>query len=167
VKQHIVAAVQNSQTAQKWILNVVTTTEYRLESLIEHLVKLPESDGLWMPRWAPDGSLILGRSADSLSLFLFDVHRQTWHELARGESFGYANWSSDSRFVYVLKRGNEPAIERIRVSDGKTETVAGLTGVRQTGFRNAVWTGLTPDNDPLILRDVGTEELYSLDTIVH
>ena len=140
---------------------------YSFDLVTHRLAKLPGSDGLWMPRWAPDGSFILGRSADSLSLLLFDVHRQTWHELARGESFGYANWSSDSRFVYVLKRGNEPAIERIRVSDGKTEIVASLTGVRQTGFRNAVWTGLTPDNDPLILRDVGTEELYSLDMIVH
>jgi hypothetical protein len=120
-----------------------------------------------MPRWSPDESFILGRSADSLSLFLFDVQRQTWHELARGESFGYANWSSNSRFVYVLKRGNDPAIERIRVADGKTETAASLTGVRQTGFRNAVWTGLTPDDDPLILRDVGTEELYSLNATIH
>ena len=140
---------------------------YSFDLVTQRLAKLPGSDGLWMPRWSPDGSFILGRSADSLSLFLFDVQRQTWHELAHGQSFGYANWSSDSRFVYVLKRGNEPAIERIRVSDGKTEIAASLTGVRQTGFRNAVWTGLTPDNDPLILRDVGTEELYSLDTIVH
>jgi Tol biopolymer transport system component/DNA-binding winged helix-turn-helix (wHTH) protein len=140
---------------------------YSFDLVTHRLAKLPGSDGLWMPRWSPDGSFILGRSADSLSLLLFDVHTQTWHELARGESFGYANWASDSRFVYVLKRGNEPAIERIRVSDGRTEAVASLTGVRQTGFRNAVWTGLTPDDDPLILRDVGTEELYSLDTFVH
>ena len=140
---------------------------YSFDLATHRLAKLPGSDGLWMPRWSPDGSSILGRSADSLSLLLFDVPRQKWHELAHGESFGYANWSSDSRFVYVLKRGNEPAIERIRVTDGKTEIIASLTGVRQTGFRNAVWTGLTPDNDPLILRDVGTEELYSLDTIVH
>ncbi len=139
---------------------------YSFDLVTNRVGKLPGSDGLWMPRWSPDGNFILGRSADSLSLMLFDVPRQTWHELARGESFGYANWSSDSRFVYVLKRGNEPAIERIRVSDGRIEAVAGLTGVRQTGFRNAVWTGLTPDNDPLILRDVGTEELYSLDAIV-
>jgi Tol biopolymer transport system component len=140
---------------------------YSFDLVTHRLAELPGSDGLWMPRWAPDGSSILGRSADSLSLFLFDVHRQIWHELTRGESFGYANWSSDSRFVYVLKRGNEPAIERIRVSDGRTEAVAGLIGVRQTGFRNAVWTGLTPDNDPLILRDVGSEELYSLNVTVH
>jgi Tol biopolymer transport system component/DNA-binding winged helix-turn-helix (wHTH) protein len=140
---------------------------YSFDLATHRLAKLPGSDGLWMPRWAPDGSFILGRSADSLTLVLFDVPRQTWHELARGESFGYANWSSDSRFVYVLKRGNEPAIERIRVADGRTAVVASLTGVRQTGFRNAVWTGLTPDNDPLILRDVGTEELYSLNVTIH
>ena len=140
---------------------------YSFDLVTHRLSKLAGSDGLWMPRWAPDGSFILGRSADSLSLLLFDVHRQTWHELARGESFGYANWSSDSKFVYVLKRGNDPAIERIRVSDGRTEAVASLTGVRQTGFRNAVWTGLTPDDAPLILSDVGTEELYSLNATVH
>jgi Tol biopolymer transport system component/DNA-binding winged helix-turn-helix (wHTH) protein len=139
---------------------------YSFDLGTHRLAKLPGSDGFWMPRWSPDGSFILGRSADSLSLMVFDVRKQTWRELARGESFGYANWSSDSRFVYVLKRGNEPAIERIRVSDRKAEVVASLTGVRQTGFRNAVWTGLTPGNDPLILRDVGTEELYSLDTVV-
>ena len=135
---------------------------YSYDLVARRLAKLPESDGLWMPRWSPDGRLILGRSADSLSLRLFDVSKQSWHELAREESFGYANWSSDSRFVYVLKRGNEAAIERIRVSNGKTEIVASLVGVRQTGFRNAVWTGLTPENDPLILRDVGTDELFSL-----
>jgi Tol biopolymer transport system component len=140
---------------------------YSFNLMTHRLAKLPGSDGLWMPRWSPDGSLILGRSADSLSLVLFDVSSQSWHELARGESFGYANWSADSRSVYVLKRGDEPAIERIRISDGKTEIVASLTGVRQTGFRNAVWTGLTPDNEPLILRDVGTEELYSLNATVH
>jgi WD40-like Beta Propeller Repeat len=112
---------------------------YSFDLVTHHLTKLPESEGLWMPRWASDGGLILGRSADSLSLFLFDVPKQTWHELARGESFGYANWSSDSRFVYVLKRGNEPAIQRIRVSDGRTEAVARLAwraanGVSQRGL---------------------------------
>ena len=35
-----------------------------------------------------------------------------------------------------------------------------------TERRAAVWTGLTPGNDPLILRDVGTEELYSLNATV-
>jgi hypothetical protein len=43
---------------------------------------------------------------------------------------------------------------------------ASLAGVRQTGFRNAIWTGLTPDNNPLILRDVGAEEIYSLNATV-
>jgi len=140
---------------------------YLFDLNVRKLIKLPGSDGLWMPRWSPDGSLILGRSADSLSLLLFDTRNQKWNELAHGESFGYANWSSDSRFVYFLKRGNEPAIERIRVADGRREFVASLTGVRQTGFRSAVWTGLTPENDPLILRDVGSEEIYSLDAAVH
>ncbi|WP_263353427.1 winged helix-turn-helix transcriptional regulator [Acidicapsa acidisoli] len=140
---------------------------YSIDLDTHRLIKLPRSDGLWMPRWSPDGAFILARSADSLSLLMFNKHTQKWNVLADGESFGYANWSSDGKFVYVLKRGNEPAIERIRISDGKTEIVASLAGVRQTGFRGAIWTGLAPNDDPLILRDTGSEELYSLDTTVH
>jgi len=83
-------------------------------------------------------------------------------------TFSLCPQTAARRWQWSMRRGTRLIpFERIRVSDGRTEAVAGLTGVRQTGFRNAVRTGLTPDNDPLILRDVGTEELYSLDTIVH
>jgi hypothetical protein len=51
--------------------------------------------------------------------------------------------------------------------DGAIEQVADLKGVRQTGFRSGFWMGLTPDNSPLLLRDIGTEEIYSLDLSTH
>ena len=34
---------------------------YSFDLVTHRLAKLPGSDGLWMPRWAPDGSSILGR----------------------------------------------------------------------------------------------------------
>ncbi len=47
--------------------------------------------------------------------------------------------------------------------NGNMEEVASLKDVRQTGFRGAFWTGLAPDNSPLVLHDVGTQEIYALD----
>jgi len=43
------------------------------------------------------------------------------------------------------------------------EEVASLKGIRQTGRLAGLDFGLTPDGDPLVLRDVGTQEIYSLD----
>jgi hypothetical protein len=73
------------------------------------------------------------------------------------------NWSSDARYLYFLRRGSDPAILRVRIADGTIEQVTDLKGVGQTGFRSGFWMGLTPEDSPLILRDVGTEEIYSLD----
>jgi hypothetical protein len=51
----------------------------------------------------------------------------------------------------------------VRIADRKIEEIASLKDVRQTGFRSAVWMGLAPDDSPLLLRDVGTQEIYALD----
>jgi hypothetical protein len=36
-----------------------------------------------------------------------------------------------------------------------------LKDVRRTGFFG--WTGLAPDDSPMLVRDVGTAEIYALD----
>lgn len=125
--------------------------------------KLSGSDGLWAPRWSPDGRYVVTRSLDSLALMLFDFKTQAWTELTRGVYFGFMNWSSDGQYVYYLRRGREPAVLRIRIGDRKVEEVASLKDVRQTGFRGAIWSGLAPDDSPLVLRDMGTQEIYALD----
>jgi hypothetical protein len=73
------------------------------------------------------------------------------------------SWSSDGHYIYYFRRGSDPAILRIKIPAGSPEQITSLKGVRQTGYRGGFWIGLTPDGSPLVLRDVGTEELYSLD----
>jgi len=48
------------------------------------------------------------------------------------------------------------------LSDRRVEEVANLRGVRQAGRLAGLDFGLTPEGDPLLLRDVGTQEVYSL-----
>ena len=68
---------------------------------------LPGSQGLYSPRWSPDGRYISAFSADSMRLLLFDSQTQKWSELANG-SLSWLNWSHDGQYVYVLDyRGKE------------------------------------------------------------
>lgn len=122
---------------------------------------LPDSQGNFSPRWSPDGRYISAFSADSTRLLLFDVKTQKWGEFASG-SLGWLNWSHDGRYIYVLDSRGKNSVVRIRVSDRKTETVAELKTFARTG-RYGGSLALTPDDVPLLLRDTGTQDIYSLD----
>lgn len=116
---------------------------YMIDLKTRRLKKLPGSDGLWVPRWSPDGSHMVAKSADSQSLMLFDFATQTWSELTRGVYVVPVNWSADGRSVFYMRRGAEPALLRIGTADRKVEQIVTLKDLRQTGFRGAVWSGLT------------------------
>ena len=77
------------------------------------------------------------------------------------------NWSADGRSVVYVRRGAQPAILRVAIADRSVEEIVSLRDLRQTGFRGAIWTGLTPDDSPMFLRDTGTQEIYALDLQMH
>jgi Tol biopolymer transport system component len=135
---------------------------YLVDLKTRNVKKLPGSDGLWVPRWSSDGSHIVARSADSQSLMLFDFATQTWSELVRDVYVVPVNWSSNGRCVFYVRRGAHPAILRVPIADRKVQEIVSLKDLRQTGFRGAIWTGLTPDDSPMFLRDIGTQEIYAL-----
>jgi eukaryotic-like serine/threonine-protein kinase len=125
------------------------------------LSTLPGSDGLYSPRWSPDGRHVSAFSADSQSLLLFDFATSQWKELARG-SLGWLNWSHDSQYVYVLDFRQESAVIRVRISSGKRERMADVKDFPLTG-RYGGALALTPDDQPVLLRDTGTQDVYSVD----
>jgi len=71
-------------------------------------------------------------------------------------------WSRDGKYLYFLQPGKDPAIMRMRVIDQRMELVASLTGVRRTGMLASVAFTLDPGESPVIVRDVGIQEIYSL-----
>jgi hypothetical protein len=100
-------------------------------------------------------------SGDSKVLLLFDFQTQKWTELSRG-SLGWLNWSHDGQFVYVLDFRQRSAVLRIRIRDRKNEDVADLKDFPATG-RYGTALALTPDDQPLLLRDEGSQDVYSVD----
>jgi hypothetical protein len=101
-------------------------------------------------------------TGDSRELRLFDFKTQQWVELANMTA-AYTNWSRDGSYVYFHSFGSDPALYRVRITDHKLERIVGLKGVRLTIGFAGTWCGLAPDDSSLLLRDVGSQEIYALD----
>jgi Tol biopolymer transport system component len=122
--------------------------------------RVPGSEGFFSPEMSPDGNYIVANSPQNGHTMLFDKKTETWRELQI--SLGFKRWSSDGEYLYFLEQSKAPAIMRMRLSDQRPEFVASLTGVRRTGQLASVAFTLDPDESPVVLRDVGIQEIYSL-----
>lgn len=122
---------------------------------------LPASDGLYSPRWSPDGRYVSAFSTDSKTLLLFDFQTNQWTTLATG-SLSWLNWSHDGQYVYVLDNRGKDEVVRIRIRDKKLEPVADVNDFSMAG-RYGGALALTPDDQPLLLHDTGTQDVYAVD----
>jgi Tol biopolymer transport system component len=127
-----------------------------------HVETLPGSQGLFSPRWSPDGHYLAGLTTDQTRMMLFNFQEQSWKELVNGSQLGWLEWSRDGHHVYYLEQAGTISIRKIRISDGSVENVRDLKDFPLTG----VWgnsLSLAPDDSPLLLRNIGTHDVYSLD----
>jgi serine/threonine protein kinase len=124
---------------------------------------VPDSGKLIAPLRSPDGQYLAATTVDGDKLLLFSFATQKWTELAR-TAIGFFEWSADSKFVFFDNgfTTNE-AIFRVRLSDHKIEQVASLKDFRRVVTPWNTWFGLTPQGDPLLMHDVGSQEVYALD----
>ena len=95
---------------------------------------------------------------------LMQVDTGQWSELATGQDIEYPNWSRDSQTLFFESTVNGGrALFRVNVSTRRTERVLNLAGMRRPPVPFGVqWSGLALDDAALIMRDVGTREIYAL-----
>src|SRR5437016_4297604 len=129
------------------------------------LSALPTSQGIWAPRWSPNGRYIVALSPDEKKLMLFDFRTNQWRQLAADiGNIGYMAWSADSAFVYFDNLFTaDAAYLRVGVSDSKLERIVSLNGMRRFLGDFESWTGLGPGDTPLFMRDISVQEIYALD----
>jgi Tol biopolymer transport system component/DNA-binding winged helix-turn-helix (wHTH) protein len=128
------------------------------------LAVLPNSGNVFSPRWSPDGKYIAAITKDSQKLMLFDVANRSWSDLVEISAIGFPTWSHDGQYLYFDTTFTEdPAFFRIRISDHKLEKLFSLKGQRRFRAEFGPWTGLAPDDSPLLARDISSQEIYALD----
>jgi eukaryotic-like serine/threonine-protein kinase len=124
---------------------------------------VPSSQGLRSPRLSPDGRYISAISDGADELVLFDVASQKRIEQAPGMATGWQSWSRDAKYVYFYGHpGVEYAVFRVAVGNKRPEKILSLRNFRTTGRFGGRFS-LTPNEDLLVLRDVGTQEIYALE----
>lgn len=124
---------------------------------------IPNSEARTSSRLSPDGRYIAGFSEAATELQLFDSKTQQWSTLAKSGLLSFNLWSHDSKYVYMRDYPGSPRIVRVHIPDGRIEEVVSLRGFPQVGDALAGWFGLTPDNEPVVIRDRSTQEIYALD----
>jgi Tol biopolymer transport system component len=133
----------------------------------KRVATLPGSTGLFSPHWSPDGRFISGTVIGSWNLMLFDTATRSWTKPCGDCAVDYPMWSHDGKYLYFEPRmgpGKGYRVVRLRMSDYKIETVADISSaVRWTALTIGQWFGLTPDDSLLVLRNIGSQEVYALE----
>src|SRR5450631_741492 len=138
----------------------------RILDLKTHQIeKVPGSDGLFSPRWSPNGRYIAAISPDNTTLKRYDFQTQTWSNwlLESAGTVSYPVWSADSKYLYFddLVNGDE-SIRRIKVGDSQPELAFVLAALDRYPGALGTWSGRAADGSWMFVRDRSTQEVYQL-----
>jgi Tol biopolymer transport system component len=140
-----------------------TIAIYILDLRTRHVSTVTGSTDHFSPRWSPDGRFIVAMRSADRRLDMFELATQKWTTLTQIAA-GYPNWSHAGKHVYFLNTLNgRRAVFRAGITDGTVQEVTGLTAVERGPFFMGDWVGLAPDDSPMAVRNLTTEDIYSWD----
>ena len=122
------------------------------------LSELRGSKGMWTARWSPDGSSLAALTIVGQQLMLYNFKTRKWRP-TQAKNVNNPNWSADNRYIYFDTEGADRMLCRVQVADGHVEQLVNLRNYPRLAWG---WSGVAPDNSPLILRNLGPTEIYSL-----
>ena len=136
-----------------------------LDLATETVVELEGSDGLLGPRWSPDGRYLATYSEGSLRLF--DLTTGHVDELLKTDSpLAGGSWAADGESVYFHHPFYLPGknfVYNVNIRDKAVEKAAAIGDMRVVWGIFGMWSGVTPDGSPILLRDLSIHHIYALD----
>ena len=130
------------------------------------MTTIPGSEGLFSPRWSPNGRYLVAIVAEgSKRAMLYDFRTQKWTEwFTDTGTINYPEWTSDGRFLmWDNALSTEPKCRRIKFGGTHVEDLFSLTQLRRFFGPFGFWSGQAPDDARIFMRDVSTQDIYALD----
>ena len=141
--------------------------EIKIFDLTSHQASsVPGSQGMFSPRWSPDGRYLVALTSDSKKLMLFDFPTRQWSEWLRADdgTIGYPVWTRDSKSIYVERFfGNEPSMHRVRLGEAQSERFLSWDDLHRFSGVWGSWSGVAPDGTVLAVRDASSHEIYAFE----
>jgi Tol biopolymer transport system component len=138
----------------------------KILDLSTHKVQtVPGSEGLFSPRWSPNGRYVAALTPDFTKVMLFDFRTGKWSKWLNepAGAVNYPVWSADSRSLYFDDLvTDEEAIRKVSVGQHRTERVFKLQGIERYPGPFGLWSGRMPDGSWMFVRDHSTQEVYQL-----
>jgi len=135
-----------------------------LDVKTRQVTTIPGSNGLFSPRWSPDGRYLAALNLESVSkkLLLYDFQSQKWSEwITESGGVGYPAWSPDS---HSLDYWSVNRIKRIKLGDSRPQDLFSLDALPIYFTPEfGPWNDSAPDGSRMFLRDVSTDDIYALD----
>jgi Tol biopolymer transport system component len=140
-----------------WGVPVAERSIHVVDVNTKHISELPGSEGMWSPRWSPDGRFLAGlRGTRESTLVLYDPGTRKQTEVS-SLSAGAPTWSWDGEYLFFA---SDMWVWRVRMRDRKMERVADLRSVHAAGWG---WFATAPNNSFLTAREAGTEGIFAFD----
>jgi hypothetical protein len=144
-----------STSADGKFVSVILNLDTRQDTII------PGSVDMFEPRWSPDGRYLVAAGFEDPKLKVFDFETGKWSELAPEGIADCPEWSADSQFIYFRRVSGDTGVFRVRVSGGRAEKIVDLKDWHDAGWFGR-YMGLDQTDSPLLLRDIGSEDIYAL-----
>jgi Tol biopolymer transport system component len=118
---------------------------------------------MYSPKWSPDGRYLAALTLDRKMLMLYDTKADKWKTLSDIVA-DHPFWSKDGKSLYFhASFVDRKPIYRVNVPDGQIAEVADLSNFHAGSMTLADFSGLTPDDVPLMHAEVSSGNLYTLD----
>jgi hypothetical protein len=112
----------------------------------EKITSIPDSRQMGGPFWPSNDMLVAPTMKPGEEGFVtFDIKTRKWSLLVKGF---YQHWmtSVDGEYLYLMTRGEDPKIQRVRLSNGTLDTVASLKSSRPLLDENTgMWVGMVTE----------------------